>query len=334
MTLAASRSTGYVARLHWNESPLGPPPRAVERIIAQAAEIHHYPVDLRAEATVALAEYLGVAVGEVLLTCGVDEATDLVLADAKRLWHVVPGFTGYLERARAGRVAFREIRLDERLLPVTVHSEPQPGDTVIIAQPHNPTGNMFPRAWPEAVLDTGADLVIDETYADFADTSPHFPDFPARPTHPRLLRFRSLSKSWGLAGLRIGVLVGPPERIAALATRQCFHSVDSVALHGLLGALEQPEWVAEHVQYVCAMREEFRAMAEESPVFDAVLRTQTNFVLARCAASHPADRLCRELARRRVRLYDCAAVGMAGWVRISVGTGQDLRLLRNTLHQI
>lgn len=319
------------ARLHWNESPWGPPPAAVARITRHAAQVHLYPAELRTAATKAFAAHMGVADDTVLLTCGVDEAIDLALAKTQRMWHVVPGFTGYHDRARVLGVTAHAIRLDASFLPPRMGQRLGPRDTVFAAQPHNPTANLFPPDWLSAVLESGAGLFLDETYANFCETALPLEDWSG---HPRLVRFHSLSKAWGLAGLRIGALIGTRERIAELSARQRFQSADTLALHGLLGALDEPDWLTEYVRHVRDLREEFRAVVAGSAVFDWVLPSQANFFAARCIESCTAAHICRDLLNHRVRVYDCAALGMPRWVRISIGAEHDLMLLQKAILQI
>lgn len=322
MTITRARTA--VARLHWNENPLGPPPAAVARLRAAAAEAHRYPVALRAEATHAFARAVGLAPEQVLLTCGVDEATDLVLARARRACIVEPGFDGYRQRAEATGVPVLSMELDAEWQPRFDPGVLEVHDVVLLAQPHNPTGSRFSVDWLRQVMTGPARTVIDETYVDFSAGPSAVPDLAE---HPRLLVFRSFSKSYGLAGLRLGALLGTPAAIAGLASRQCFHSVDSLALHGLLGALEDPDHLERVVAFVRAGRVALADLLRMSDRVDRVVVTETNFVLASCRTGATATDLTQALAEHDVLITDCARFGMPGWLRVSTGTPADLERL-------
>src|SRR5918999_3797436 len=89
-------------RLHRNESSLGPPWPAIARLAQSAGRLHEYPIGAFDNATQAVAQHLGRSTAQVLLTTGIDEATDLLLLHASGAAHVFsPGFDGYVDRARA-----------------------------------------------------------------------------------------------------------------------------------------------------------------------------------------------------------------------------------------
>jgi histidinol-phosphate/aromatic aminotransferase/cobyric acid decarboxylase-like protein len=91
------------ALLDWNESPIGPPPLAVKRVIDAADRLHRYPRGLTEEVTASAASYFGVANERVMLTSGVDEATDITLSLGTRAWGLQPGFDGYRDRTTGRR---------------------------------------------------------------------------------------------------------------------------------------------------------------------------------------------------------------------------------------
>ncbi|WP_157253011.1 pyridoxal phosphate-dependent aminotransferase [Nonomuraea typhae] len=309
-------------RLDWNESPLGPPPAAVARLRAHAADLHLYPRGLLEEVTADVARDSGAEPEAVLLVNGVDEAIDLVLGLVPGCRYVTPGFDAYAERARVlGRTA-RPIPLDAGWQPAGL---PEPGGAVFLAQPHNPTGGMFPAAWVRQVLEAAEVLVLDTTYADFAAQP-----YPVE-THPRLLVFRSFSKSHGLAGLRVGALTGSPRLIGRLRERTRFHSVDSAALHALAGALADPGHRARLRAHVLAERPRYAAELGRHPAIGEVRDTEANFVLARPREGLVAGEVAKRLAEHDVWVRDCGPLGLPGWLRVTVGTVDDLARLAGAL---
>ncbi|MFA7767789.1 pyridoxal phosphate-dependent aminotransferase [Streptomyces sp. NRRL S-448] len=322
-------------RLDWNECPLGPSPRAIARVRTASTALHRYPRGLLGEVTAAVAAHEHVSCDAVLLTNGVDEAVDLVLALTDTGWYVSPGFDSYPDRAIVRGVTMRRIGLDADWQPAVAAHHLRSRGTVFVAQPHNPTGNLFHADWLDDVMH-GADLVfLDTTYADFSDDPAAWA--PAARTagrHPQLLHFRSFSKSHGLAGIRLGALIGAPSLIRELSRRQRFHSVDSVALHALAGSLEDPGHRARIREQVLTMRPEYVRALRRHPLFAEVRDTQANFVVSRCRPGTDSADITQALADADVWVRDSGPLGLAGWLRISVGTADDLTRLLSALDTV
>ena len=317
------------ARLDWNESPLGPPAAAVAGLIAGALRLHRYPRGLNEEVTAALAARHGVSPSSVLLTNGVDEATDLVLSVVAAAWCVTPGFDGYRHRAGALGKAVRDIPLDADWQPTTPPSAFRAGGAVFLAQPGNPTGNVFDPRWLAGVLAEAELVMVDRTYRHFDDADPG-----AGVSRDNLVEFTSFSKEYGLAGIRLGVLVGPEELISVLRERQCFHSVDSVSLYAARGALQDRRYLAELRRYTDEARPRFAAALSACDAIAEVRAGKANFLLARCAEGWAPERFVDALAAHGVWVKDCAGLGLPGWLRVSIGTPDDLALLTEALEAL
>jgi histidinol-phosphate aminotransferase len=180
---------------------------------------------------------------EVLLTNGAAEAFTLI-ARALVPRHAVcvhPSFT-------APEAALRKAGHDvDRLIlapPFALAPElvPAGADLVVLGNPTNPTGRLHPAAVLERLAAPGRVLVVDEA---FADAIPGEPDsLSGRPDVPGLIVVRSLTKAWGLAGLRVGYLLCAPGLVSALRAAQPPWPVNSLALIAL-EACSQPEAVRE-----------------------------------------------------------------------------------------
>jgi len=190
---------------------------------------------------------------EVLLTAGAAQAFTL-LAQARlgvrRPVVVHPQFTEpEAALAAAGH------RVDRALLPppFTLDPEvvPEAADLVVIGNPTNPTSVAHPADTVAALARAGRLLVVDEA---FADTVPGEPDsLAARRDLPGLVVLRSLTKTWGLAGLRIGYLLGPADVVARLAAVQPLWPVSTPALAAAQAcageqAVDTERAIAEHLR--------------------------------------------------------------------------------------
>lgn len=306
-------------RLDLNESPFAPPAGAVASIRAAAARVGAYPIDTARRAHDAVAAHYGVRPEQVLLTSGVDEATDLCLLELGDLHTFTPGFDGYAARARALGRRVVETRLAAGFAIPSELNGDRRGDVVVaVASPNNPTANQFPDAAIERLCTRFAHVLLDETYVDFA---PRAPGIGLLARFPRLVVFRSFSKSFALAGLRLGVLLAGAELVARLRARQQFHSVDRLALEGLLGALEHgADYVRDSSRRLARLRDELVAELRDLGVFAGVHDSHANFVLVSCHDAAEVERVRSRLRAAGVLVASCRRLGLPEGLRIAVPT--------------
>jgi histidinol-phosphate aminotransferase len=306
-----------------NEALRGPPPGAVERVRTAIARGHIYPHEAVARATEAAAAHLGVEPRQVVLTNGVDEATDLSVLELGDPWTVTPGFDGYGDRALALNHRPRAYALTaEHALPRGLIEATSPGQLVALSSPNNPTANAFAPESLRELLERGAHLLLDETYADFSTEAPGLRWLAE---YPRLTVFRSFSKAYGLAGLRIGCLVGEEQLIARLRARQAYLTTSGLAAEALVGALESdPDFPGRHAREVRALREELIARLRALALFERVYDSETNFVFVKCASAEEASGIRETLAAHgNVIVASTAPLGEPAGLRIGVSLQGD-----------
>lgn len=319
------------ALLDWNECPVGPPPLAVKRVVDAADRLHRYPRGLTEEVTASAAGYFGVANEQLMLTSGVDEATDITLSLGAQAWGLQPGFDGYRDRAAAMAKPYQPIALGHDWQPA-----PPQGlglgaeDIVYLAQPNNPTGNFLAAGWLDDVLAAGPYVFVDETYREFSSQRSLLEQLPRR--SPKLLVYRSLSKAAGLAGIRLGCVIGDPATIARMYPLRRFMPIDAVSLNAALGLFEEPGFIKQVASYVRDARAALLAVLRASQVFDDVRESEANFVMAKPSAA-ARELLAGQFALDRVRVKDCGVLGLPGWLRISVGSADDQGRLAESLNR-
>jgi len=321
-------------RLHLNEAPWGPPPSAVRRAGAAARRLHLYPIDDTKRATELAADYFGVAPAQVILTTGVDEATDLCLLELGRSMTITPGFNGFKDRAAALGQPIAELPLTaEWGLSDALLSRAGPDQVVMLASPNNPIGQQFSESELLQLLGTGCHLLLDETYADFAL---YAPGRDWLEEYERLLLFRSFSKSFGLGALRVGCLVGEAGLIARLRMRQPYYPLDRLAAEALIAALEHdPEFPTRLAAQIKPLRRQLIITLRQSRLFDRVFDSFANFVLATCHEKSRAQRvqaLLLELAG--ILVASAAPFGVPAGLRISVGDQMAIQSLTEALRTI
>lgn len=252
-----------------------------------------YPVAGPARAAVAAAH--GRNPSEVLLTAGAAEAFTL-LARAlhpRRAVVVHPSFTEPEAALRAAGHPVTRLNLRAadgyRLDPGHV---PDDADLVVLGNPTNPTSVLHPAASLAALARPGRVLLVDEA---FADTVPGEPESLAgRADLPGVVVVRSLTKTWGLAGLRVGYALGPADVVAAMAGQQPHWPVSTPAL-AALAACSTPEARAEAEVAARTLEAHRAALIDALPREAEVLGSpRSSFVLLRVPDGERVRRALRE----------------------------------------
>jgi histidinol-phosphate aminotransferase len=169
-------------------------------------------------------------------------------------------------------------------------------------------------------------VVIDEAYVDFAPRS----SLSLLDRHENVLLLRTFSKSYGLAGLRIGFALGPRDVIETLDSVKDSYNVDRLAIAAAVAAIEDEAYHRALVDEVVRNRDELSGVLEAMR-FELV-PSAANFVFAR--PPKPAAEVAAALRERKilVRHYDREPI--AGWLRITVGTRDQHEQLSAALKEI
>ncbi|MGC5053739.1 Rv2231c family pyridoxal phosphate-dependent protein CobC [Micromonospora sp. DT48] len=301
-----------------------PPPWLAGPITASLADLAAYPDPRPARAAVAARHRRPAE--EVLLTAGAAEGFVLIaqaLRGLRRPVVVHPQFTEPEAALRAAGHTVRRVLLDEadgfRLHPDRI---PADADLVMIGNPTNPTSVLHPAADVAALARPGRVLVVDEAFAD-TTAAPGVPGEPeslaARRDLPGLLVVRSLTKTWGLAGLRIGYLLGAADLLRQLAAVQPLWAVSTPALAAAAACAGPAAARAERAiaAQLTADREHLVARLKTIPGVRVAGRPASAFVLVRIS---DAQRI-RDLLRERgwaVRRGDTFPGLGTDWLRIAV----------------
>jgi len=204
-----------------------------------------------------------------------------------------------------------------------------PRRTVLVASPNNPTGEAIPPAtiarWAAKLADADAPLLLDNAYGEFC----RFDYRPLLARHPNLVIFRTFSKAWSLAGLRLGYLLGAPDLVSEIVKVKLPYNLGQAgAIAGEL-ALDNTALVERRVRLLVARRAQWRALLAASQ--DEVFDSEANFCLIRNRKEKSL--LVKELlAERGIRVRDVSGgPGLEGCLRFSVGTGAALRATARAL---
>ncbi len=202
---------------------------------------------------------------------------------------------------------------------------------VILTSPNNPTGDLLDSRVVRRVLDeTDAMVLVDEAYVEFAGEGASLVGWVA--DNPRLMVLRTLSKAFGLAGLRCGYLAADPSVIGVLAAVRQIYSEDVLAQAVARVAVERRDELAASVADIVSERERLATgLASIDGV--RVWPSAANFVLARVPDAARVRRRLRDDFSVLVRDFS-SAPGLAGCLRISVGTRRENDTLLDALATI
>ncbi|GAB3235343.1 hypothetical protein GCM10027447_33050 [Glycomyces halotolerans] len=274
----------------------GPPPWLAERLETAARNLAAYP-DQRAAKAAAAARH-GRTEAECMVLSGAAEgfwAFAQVLRPRLAVC-VHPTFTEGEAALRSAGIPVRRVYRETENWTFDPDDVPDEADFVLLTRPDNPTGALDPVATVERLCRPGRTVVVDEAFADFL---PDGADLAGRGDLPGLLVIRSLTKLWGLAGLRVGYLLADRATVARLDAARQPWPVSSLALEAIEACVAAETERGERARLVAERRADLIGALSAIPGL-RVWPAAANFVLIRTERTDLRERLLAEgLALRR-----------------------------------
>jgi len=335
--------TPFGHKLDQNEVPWDLPRRLKVRVARQLVEQRwaQYP-DFHADALrSALGRLHDWPMEGVLAGNGSGElvavALDTFAAPAGEVLGTVPSFSLYkmltLKAHHQPRFLGPTADLQLPMAALVAEVERDPRRPVLLCSPNNPTGDAATVAQVEGLLERlEAPLLLDNAYGEFCRHDYR----PLLRRHRHLVLFRTLSKAWSLAGMRLGYLLADPEVAQELIKIKLPYNLNHASVLAGLTLLAEPGFSARPVGAILARRTQWAALLAKAGL--EVFPSEANFLLVRCpdgaGAGDPeaAARLWHGLAERGILVRDVGSYpGLAGCLRISVGSGAALRATERAL---
>jgi histidinol-phosphate aminotransferase len=308
-----------------NENPYGPPAAFMEDAtqLFRAARLNRYPDPTCRELLRAASAYYGVPANCLLPGNGSDEwIASLFVAfggEARKCLVASPSFSMYALCAKAAGWEVLEEALDgswglgESFLARAKKEKPS---LIVLGSPNNPTGNCFDPEVLDALLGLDSVLVLDEAYIEFSGGS-RIAEVLKR---PNLIVLRTLSKAFGLAGLRIGFLAAHPELVSQLNKVRLPYNIDQLAqaLAGL--ALKRQADFAPSLE---AIQKDKARLANALADLPGIILypSDANFFLFRLPGSEVFH---RHMLERGLRLRRFQGGRLEGCLRICVGSSEEM----------
>lgn len=335
--LERRRGAPFTARLGANENGFGPSPRAVQAMQDAMAEIWKYGDPTSHDLRRALAAHWSCGPENIVVGGGIDG----LLCDLVRLL-VGPGDVvvtsagayptfNYHVAGFGGRVETVPYRDDAEDLPALLAKSAEVGAKICyFANPDNPMGSYLPGAEIAAALPAlpeGCLLLLDEAYGEFA---PEDAALPLPVEDPRVIRMRTFSKAYGMAGARVGYALGAAELIAAFDRVRNHFGMNRAAQEGALAALGDADWLDRTRAAVAHARDEIGRILRANGL--TPLPSATNFVTADCGGDGARARaLVAALAEEGVFIRMPFMAPQDRCIRISCGPAEELARLEEAL---
>ncbi len=316
-----------IVKLASNENPLGMSARARDAAQAALSDLARYPDGGAFALKAALCRKFGVKAAQLVVGNGSNDILELAahafLAPglsavyAQHAFAVYPLATNAIG-ARGIEVPARDFGHDLDAMASAIAADTR---VVFIANPNNPTGTFVPGAELEAFLGKVPKdvlVVLDEAYTEYLSPAQRYDAIAWLERFPNLLVSRTLSKAYGLAGLRVGYAIAHPE-VADLMNRvrQPFN-VSSVALAAAEAALADDEFLARSAEI------NRRGMAQLTGAFAAMglewIPSAGNFVSVRVGDAASVN---AALLKQGVIVRPIAGYGMPEWLRVSIGLPEE-----------
>ncbi|MFO8027202.1 MAG: histidinol-phosphate transaminase [Opitutales bacterium] len=327
---------GWV-KLNTNENPYPPSPRVAGAVSAEVDQLRLYPEPRSMTLRQAIGERHGFSAANVIVGNGSDNLLDLVtrcFVSAPGAGQTVPSYSLYpVVCGMSGQPLIdlpfaRSMRLDVEALAAT------DAKVFFLTNPNAPTGVAFSRAEIEAALQAiDGLLVVDEAYVDFGGETA----IPLLHEYANLIVVRTFSKSYSLAGMRVGYALAGGEIVGMLDRVRDAYNVDRIAQAAALAAFEDVAYFEVQREKVVATREATRARLEALGWF--TYDSAANFLFtepanaAGATGAEVAAELFEFLKERRVLVrYFPKHPLTCAFIRVSIGTDDQMQSLIQGIH--
>ncbi len=319
-------------KLNTNENPY-PPPQAVTDAIVGAARsgLQKYPDPTASQFRKHAAQTLGLPGPEwILAGNGSDEILTILVramvGEGQHLRLPYPSYILYRTLADIQGATWEQVHFDDQWkLPHAFSTGEDRLRLAFLPNPNSPSGTVLsPIEVARLAESLPCPLVVDEAYADFADTN--CLDLVLQ--SDKILVTRTLSKAYSLAGLRFGFVVAQPHLISELGKIKDSYNCDALSIAGATAAIQSTTWLHETCQKICHTRQQMESQLTQLGF--TVTPSQANFVW--CTHPHQSHReLYEELKRNRILVRYMDFPDWGDGLRISVGTPEEIAALFDLL---
>ncbi len=319
-------------KLNTNENPYPPSPKVIAAIRAATGDdLRKYPDAASKAGREAAAELYDYPVDWVIMANGSDEIlNNLIRACAgedEEIAYLHPSYSYYSTLAEVQGARVKTFALTESG-DIEGFPERYTGKLFFLTNPNAPLGLRWSAEEVAALADRcDGLLVVDEAYADFAADN----CLELVRQKPNVVVTRTLSKSYSLAGMRLGLAIARPEIIAALDKIRDHYNLDRLAQTAVAAALIDQDYFQDCVERICATREWFRAELEKLGY--RVIPSSANYLFV-SPSDRNGKRVYEALTQRKILVRYFSDLALAHGLRISIGTREEMEKTLQALAEI
>lgn len=336
-TQERARGRAFAARLGANENGFGPSPMALSAMAEAARDVWMYGDPENFDLRMALAAHHGIAPENIMVGEGIDGLLGYLVRLLVGSGDVVVTSKGsyptfnYHVTGFGGRIETVPYNADHEDPVALIETAREVGAKLVyIANPDNPMGTWHAAGTMQRMIEAvpeGCLLVLDEAYVEFAPEGTA-PDLS--PNDPRVVRMRTFSKAYGMAGARVGYAIGARELITAFHKIRNHFGICRISQAGALAALHDQDHLRQTLDRVGAARRRIESIAQQNGVHP--LPSATNFVAVDCGADGDFARaVLQALVQQDVFVRMPFSVPQDRCIRVSAGRAEDLDLFAAAL---
>ncbi|MFH1038068.1 MAG: histidinol-phosphate transaminase [PVC group bacterium] len=323
------KEAGFI-KLNTNENPYPPSARAIQEIREIASDVvRRYPDPRSDRLRETIACVYGFQPENIIVGNGSDELLSIAFrsfaGEGDRVAFPTPSYSLFGVLARIQGAEVREYSLnDDFSLPEAFYGAP--ASIKLIASPNSPTGTFYPAKVINRILEeSGGIVLVDEAYVDFAEDN----CLSLVTRYPNLLVTRTCSKSYALAGLRVGYAFGAAEIISGMMKVKDSYNLNALSV-AAAAALEDREYFQKTVALITAERE--KLMASLSRLGFTVFPSGANFILCRPPGGN-AKMIYEALVARKILIRFFDTPRLKEYLRISIGTPDEMDILVEAIRE-
>ena len=324
---------GQYIKLNTNENPYPPSAKVIAALKDEVSEkLRLYPDPGATSAREKVAEVFGTKPERVMIGNGSDELLTVIIrsfvGEGEKVVFPYPSYLLYKTMS--------EIQDAEECVIDFLEDYTLPGEIVVegaavtfICNPNSPSGTIIPVEEVSGVAGKiEGIIVVDEAYVDFADDN----CMRLVDKHPNLIVLRTLSKSYSLAGMRLGFAVAHEDLISGMMKVKDSYNVDRLSMVSAVAALGDQETFRENVARIKKTRGRLIDSLKKLGFF--VYPSQANFVMIRCRDANKAKEIYQELRERKILIRYFEQPRLDDCLRITVGTDEEIDALLDNLAEI
>jgi histidinol-phosphate aminotransferase len=338
--LAREKGLKKIVKLASNENPLGPSPHAVEAIKGAIFELNRYSDPAAYKLVNALSAKLGRTPGEIVTGSGSDSLLQYAITafseEGDELLTSEGTFIGwYVNGNKYGRklrlIPLNNYRYDLEKIGDNISERTK---IIYLANPNNPTGTIFSRREFGSFLKRVPDnvlIILDEAYVIYADSHPEYPN-GLNYKLPNMIVMRTLSKAYGLAGLRAGFAVGPAELIRQMYKVKLPFEPNSLAQEAAMAALEDEDFISKTKEINRISLSMMQKAFDEISI--KYVPTAANFFLLIFPSEESAALFNDKCLNYGLILRHVKSFGIPNGIRINSGTLEETKFAMDVVKEV